>query len=389
MYNLFPIGVEFPLTSLSTIQGIHMTCLRRVNAMDAVRVVLNVRPTDVNKYVTAGSPMRITWGSGDKSDEFIGYVHSYRPISDGYAQNTLILGVSAAYPMFTESGRTFYRVGIHNVAEEIGDDYRFQVDTDPHPLMHEQILQGDDSDWDLLQRLGDEWGYSLHMRGVNLIFRNTIALLEERYKEADYDFTQLGVWSGKSSSLISFQPSFTAVGKSPLTRLSLSTLGPTGATSNFKEENIEGMFVEQASRQVSGEKEEELLKDVKLGKLRFVFTAKAVFQAPFGKYPLDVYRIDHEEMKMTWAILSVKHVVTGGNYTAEMVLGSDGENRAPKLPRKVLDVPSILDRKNKSLPAEPFILNSLPYFAGTGANAVIGEQRWKARVLRVPQKGQK
>jgi len=153
MFRLVPIKITFPLTPLASVDVDTLTVLSKVNYMDAARLHIRMDYEEIQRYVTAGSPLWIRWGKGRRSDLFDGYVHSFRPKSDGYVRSTEIIAVSTAYPMFNESGRTFYDAGIHNVAQEIGDKYRFQVETDPHPVIQSQILQKTDSDWSLLARL--------------------------------------------------------------------------------------------------------------------------------------------------------------------------------------------------------------------------------------------
>ncbi len=143
MFRLFPIKVSFPMTRTTEKDVSALTVLRHEYRMDTARLVLNVDYNELNEYVSAGSPLKIRWGSGLRFDEFVGYVHSFRPETDGVTKRTEILAISAAYPMFNETGRTYTDVGIHNVAQQIGDDYRFQVETDHHPYIHEQILQKD------------------------------------------------------------------------------------------------------------------------------------------------------------------------------------------------------------------------------------------------------
>jgi hypothetical protein len=384
--SLYPIAAEFPMTPLGSVEVYSLICLRRVGAMDTARIVVNLRPDDVNPYVTAGSPLRIVWEGDNAEDEFIGYVHSFRPVSDGYSQRVVVIAISAAYPMFNESGRTFYRVGIHNVAEEIGDDNRFQVETDPHPLMQEQVLQGDASDWGLLKRLADEWGYVLMMDGVTLIFRPLKDVLQENYRTALRERTQTMVAQGRGSGLIEFKPSFSAASKVPITMTTGQGVQPVTTKSIYWDQGEStGIFQEQAAtRSIVSELEGELVSTSQEARRRFPFSAKAIMQTPAGRKPLDVYQIEHEGRRMTWAIQSVKHIVTGSNYLGEMVLGSDGEDYVGAQALGRTDISVLLRRNRRAIRPEPVIIDTRPYYVGTGANAVVKDQRWKALVMRTP-----
>jgi hypothetical protein len=376
------------MTELTYVEGISLICLRRTNAMDVARLVLNLNSNDVEGVVAAGSPIKIVWASGGEHDEFVGYVHSYRPSTNGYSQKIVVIAVSAAYPMFTERGRTFYRVGIHNIAEEIADDYRFQIETDPHPLMQEQVLQGDDSDWSMLARLADEWGYTVMLDGVTLIFRPQQDIMLDNYRQSEREYTKTTVSQKTRSSLVEFKPSYTATGSDPISVQSGLGVEPVTVRAMLWQDGTptEGMFSERSiSRNITSELEGEAVVAAKEAQGRFPFTASAIFQAPINKKPWDIYQISHQGDTKTWAVQSVKHVVNGHNYFGEMVLGSDGENyRTKERTGKKLDVPALIRRSQRARRPEPVIIDSRPYYEGVGASAVKHDQRWKASLLTVP-----
>ncbi len=201
--------------------------LRHEYQMDVARVILNVSYDDMNQYVGAGSPLIIRWGSHLRFDEFVGYVHSFRPQIEEITKRTEIIAISAAYPMFNESGKTYTNVGIHNVAQEIGNDYRFQVETDPHPFIHDQILQKSDSDWELLARLAEQWGYvapdGRHHLGLPSdegCAGGELPVLLLRQDEPHGD----GI--DPLANIISFEESYSATGKDPLTETGLLGVDP-------------------------------------------------------------------------------------------------------------------------------------------------------------------
>jgi hypothetical protein len=383
VYSLFPIKVDFPFTPLDEVEAFSVTCLRRIGFMDTARLVLNIKPEDVNPYVTAGSPIHIVWEGDGATDSFVGYVHSFRPISEGYYRRTLILAVSAAYPMYTETGRSFYRIGIHNIAEEVGDDYRFQVETDPHPLLQEQVLQQDDSDWAFLKRLADDWGYVLVFDGVTLIFRPLHTIIEENNRLAESEQVLFGL-SPTGSNILSFTPTFTAAGDSPLAiNVGRGVEPVTSQTIDWKQAG-KGVFKQITTRSVTSELEGEMVATAKEAQTRFPFTAKANILYPARKKPLDAYRIAYEGQIITWTIHAVKHIVTGSNYVGEMILGSDGVDRSQDAQSGQLDISYLLKRNRRATRPNPVIIKTQPYYVGTGASAVVDDQRWKAQVKHSP-----
>lgn len=388
MLSLYPIYVSFPLTPLDRVEGLNMICLKRVNAMDTARISLNLLPEEAKKYITPGSPIKFYWESNGVRDEFVGYVHSFRPQVFGYQNKTVVVAISAGYPLFNQTGRTFYRVGIHNVAEEIADDHRFQLDVDRHPLMQEQILQGQDSDWSLLARLAKEWGYVLMLDGVTLSFRRLDELVQDNTVNAEQEATEQIMFRGRGSGIISFEPSFSAVSSSPVTSTVGSGIGAVEANPFQWQTKIpsQGLFQETVTRAVQSELEGELAAYASQMEGLFPFRATATMLAPIGKKPLDIYFIDHEGRRLVWAIQSVKHIVNGPSYVGEMILGSDGvvvKKRAPK--EKRIDVAALLRRNRRSKLATPTIIDTRPYYLGAGASAIIHEQRWKADLIHVRQ----
>lgn len=388
MFRLFPIKVSFPMTGTTEKDVTTLTVLRHEYKMDTARLVLNVDYDELNQYVTAGSPLRIRWGSGLRFDEFIGYVHSFRPETDGITKSTEIVAISAAYPMFNESGRTYTDVGIHNVAQQIGDDYRFQVETDPHPYVHEQILQKGDSDWQLLTRLAEQWGYIVLMDGVTLIFRPLRDVLEENYRFSTTARTSLGSSIDPRVNILSFRESYSATGKSPLTGTGFYGVNPIDVKTVAQKDVSAGedaVFEEiDVERSITSNLEGELKTNSVRASGAFPFEALATLRAPYRRKPFDCYRIYNDGATKTWVVRSIKHIVTGGEYIAEAILGSDGEDHSEKSRDHQLDINTLLKQNRRAKRPIPTIINSRPYYVGAGASAVVPDQRWKALVMTVP-----
>jgi hypothetical protein len=375
--------VEFPLTPLKEVEGVSLICLRKVGAMDTVRIILNSRPEVLNPYVSAGSPFRIKWYAKGELDEFVGYIHSFRPHSDGYQQKSLIIGISAAYPMFNEPGRTYQRYTIDNVVREVCDEYRFQLEIEPHSIVQEQILQQDGSDWSMLQRLAQQWGYTMFLDRVTMVFRPLHKVLEDNYRLAEKENTS-SILSDRTSGLIEFKPSFSALNKVPHSKSIGEGVDPIDVTRIrwIQPTEEEPMFQEVSTQYaVESQEEGESIAVGAAARSRFPYTADACIQSPIGKKPLDVYQIDHEGERMTWAVQSVRHIVTGANYIGEAVLGSDGKDYVSDSSRKGTDVSALMRMSRASTRSDPILINTKPYFSGSGANVVVKDQRWKAKVV--------
>jgi hypothetical protein len=359
-------------------EGRKLVCLRRVGAMDVARITISADADEIRPYIAAGSPIKITWAGAGRKDAFYGYVHTFNPISIGYLHRTVILAVSAAYPMFNEAQRTFYQAGIHNVAEEIADDHGFQLETDPHSLTMDQILQQDDSDWRFLGRLVDQWGYVLMQDGVTLVFRPLLDVVDERARMAEDERTQLSV-SPNGSNFLTFEPSFSAVGD-----VAVTTTYSQGtryvATEIPRQETRTGIFEQViTSRSITTDLESEAVAVANEVKQRFPFVAKARVMFPTGKKPLDCYRITHDGARMVWAVQQVKHVVTGDAYVGEMVLGSDGTD-ADRISRG-MDIQAMCRKRSSNSRPRPVIRDFRQYFKGTKGDVLVKDQRWRAPIL--------
>lgn len=385
MLSLYPIKVGFPLTPLTDVEGLSLKCLRKVGAMETASLVINLRPEDGNPYLAAGSPIVVRWYSQGQTDEFVGYIHSFKPVSEGYRQRTLIVAVSAAYPMYDERHRSFQNVAIDNVVNTITDDYRFQLISEPHPLIQAQILQQDDSDWSLIQRLADQWGYIFLFEGVTVIFRPLQRVLEENYRRATKEHTESSL-SDRPSNILSFKPSFSAVGKVPAAGAIGGGVDPiTMKRIEWTEPGTDHFFQQfDASHSVQVELEGELIAEARDAKKRFPYSADMKIQSPIGKRPGDIYQIAHEDMRMTWMVRSVKHVVTGNDYWGEMELGTDGRDYVTDAKNRGLDVSSLIRTNQAVSRSTPIIMSSRPYMSGAGANVAVTDQRWRAEILNIP-----
>lgn len=387
MSRLFPIRISFPLTDLQSVDVSELVVLRHEYQMDTARITLNVSYDEINKSVGAGSPLFVRWGSPLKFDEFLGYVHSFRPRTDEMSKTTEIVAVSAAYPMVNESGKTYTNVGIHNVAQEIGNDYRFQVETEPHPYVHDQILQRGDSDWELLARLGDQWGYVLLMDGVTLVFRPLKEVLEENYRYSFHARTNSMGSMDPLANVLSFEESYSATGRDPLTGTGLYGVDPIDVNiiSQRDVTPVDGIFEEiDANRSVTSSLEGELKVAGITTSRQFPYEARATFRAAYRRKPFDAYRIWNDGKYKTWVIRSVRHIVTGGDYLSDMVLGSDGLDHSERSKESQLDINTLLKQNRRAKRPIPMLINNRPYYVGAGASIVVPDQRWKARVMTVP-----
>lgn len=387
MSRLFPIRISFPLTDLQSVDVSELVVLRHEYQMDTARITLNVSYDEINKSVGAGSPLFVRWGSPLKFDEFLGYVHSFRPRTDEMSKTTEIVAVSAAYPMVNESGKTYTNVGIHNVAQEIGNDYRFQVETEPHPYVHDQILQRGDSDWELLARLGDQWGYVLLMDGVTLVFRPLKEVLEENYRYSFHARTNSMGSMDPLANVLSFEESYSATGRDPLTGTGLYGVDPidVNVISQRDVTPVDGIFEEiDANRSVTSSLEGELKVAGITTSRQFPYEARATFRAAYRRKPFDAYRIWNDGKYKTWVIRSVRHIVTGGDYLSDMVLGSDGLDHSERSKDSQLDINTLLKQNRRAKRPIPMLINNRPYYVGAGASIVVPDQRWKARVMTVP-----
>lgn len=387
MSRLFPAKISFPLTSVQQADVTNLVVLRHEYQMDTARISLDVSYDEINKFVGAGSPLHVRWGSPLRFDEFIGYVHSFRPQTSEMSKKTEIIAISAAYPMVNESGKTYTSVGIHNVAQEIGNDYRLQVETDPHPYVHDQILQRGDSDWELLARLGQQWGYILLVDGVTLVFRPLRDVLEENYRYSFHAKTNSMGALDPFANVLSFEESYSATGRDPLTGTGLYGVDPIDVRVIDRRDvvPVEGVFEEiDANRSVTSNLEGELRVSGITMDRQFPYEARATFRAAFRKKPFDVYRIRNDSKYKTWVVRSVRHIVSGGDYLSEMVLGSDGLDHSERSKDSQLDINTLLKQNRRAKRPKPMIVNNKPYFVGAGASVVVPDQRWKAQVMTVP-----
>jgi hypothetical protein len=222
--------------------------------------------------------------------------------------------------------------------------------------------------------------------GVTLICRPLKDLLEENYRFSTLAQTHVVGSADRRANLLSFEESYSATGKQPMTATSFQGVNPVDVATISQAETVSGAAFQEidTNKAVTSNLEGELKVGAVLADNSFPFSAKALVRAPWKTKPFDAWRITNAGETKTWVVRSVRHVVSGNDYQGEIEFGSDGLDHSTKTREDQLDVVTLLKKNKRAKRPRPVIINSRPYFVGVGASAVVSDQRWKARVMTVP-----
>lgn len=137
--------------------------------------VSGVPPRAITEYY--GRPVLVKFSTGGNfSEEFYGYVEDVRPESfTGFGlmnkspfQSAKIVCMGTSYVMRGTTSNTWNGYRLSDIAKELASKYSFSLDAPSDNLVHDAILQTNESDWNFITRYSSLLGYSVNVHGTHM-----------------------------------------------------------------------------------------------------------------------------------------------------------------------------------------------------------------------------
>jgi hypothetical protein len=317
------------------------------NKHDALKIlVTGINPRRVIEFLN--TPVDVKWSHNDLSHRFVGYITHIDP--EHQARQGLVRGsplqistvycLGASFDMKQKRNNVWDDVTLDVVVREIAQRYRYSVATPRDDFVFHRIVQGGESDWELLSRLCSQLGYSLTIHGTHIhIF--------DRYKalSRDTSLTSLTVPGRRSGAIqpgqiMSFNASLGYltpegnVNEETLSvldnqgKINVLTSGKPGGTLGKK---LPGLFTDELSHtslSVSDARRE--LQNRQRSK--YPFTAHVEATGTIGVVPgglVDVQDFD-SQFDGLWYVTDVSHVLTRDKYYTDLSIIKDSLNGTPR-----------------------------------------------------------
>lgn len=155
--------------------------------------------------VAPGSPVKVKFMGVNNSKNFYGYVHHIEP-DRSPGKNFATVTVMGASYVFKETSQTVYlNTTADQVVKKLATKHGFVCYAEPHPRVYPQISQSGHSDWELINRLAKQCGYTVRAENTELYFQ---PILQDytTYRSSAPTFTMRSAQSIDGSTLYSFKP---------------------------------------------------------------------------------------------------------------------------------------------------------------------------------------
>lgn len=165
-------------------------------------------------FIQSDDPVIFNWGDGNHSAQFIGFIHTIEKVTTLNNVYTRIRCINNS-SKFKRSGKKVYKnMTANQIVESIARYHGFHPKTSFHPLIHKNLVQSGNSDWQTLKHLSMITGYALRANNTSMIFKKKDQLIQETFKTMPV-FTH---FMNAPKGLISHQTllSFTALDSTPM-----------------------------------------------------------------------------------------------------------------------------------------------------------------------------
>lgn len=139
---------------------------------DMARVTVD-RDLNLRTRFMAGQPIRVNYGRvREAQGSFVGYIHHVEPTGNETDRPRLqtIVALGASMRMKQQRMRTWEEVRASTVVRQIFTDHRLNSLSGITTRVHEQVLQSNESDWELAVRLSKEEGRTFYVRNTTGYF---------------------------------------------------------------------------------------------------------------------------------------------------------------------------------------------------------------------------
>ena len=155
--------------------------------------------------ITASTPVEVVFKGVGTKKSFYGYVHhieAQRTPGKNFATVTVI---GASYVFKTQSQDVYLNTTADQVVKKLATKHKFVCHAEPHPRVYPQISQAGHSDWELINRLAKQCGYTVRAENTELYFQ---PMLQDyaTYRESAPLFTMREAQNIAGTEIYSFTP---------------------------------------------------------------------------------------------------------------------------------------------------------------------------------------
>jgi phage protein D len=357
MFNY--LSLEFP-SSQTPPQRVHSFVLHQDRYAHEF-ATLNLRDWDVQySNVKPGDPVKCALRGVDGSREFVGYIHSIRPVITPKTKTTEIDIIGASYVLKQPHQRVFQNVTADKVVQQIASANNFALDFDTHPRVYSQLVQPGISDFQFLSRLAQQCGYTFWVENTTIHFKGLLKDFND-YKSTAQNFVMRQSGDPKGHSIYSFnltlgesikyfdaQKSAVQVGGVDVTsgKSSIVTnqIRPTSINTKFTTE-----FFDNYKTDIVAPSASDVVYEAKAAdeRNRFAYRAQIeVIGTPNISPDQPIYLTGlGPDYSGYWVVLATQHhiVETAQNvfkYTTKLQIGSDSLGSANKLSPNYIEAPN-------------------------------------------------
>lgn len=169
-------------------------------------VEITFRDWDIDyDVVDPGSPVEIVFQSNGSIKNFYGYVHHVEPNKTPGTNFTTVTLIGASYVMKETRQKVYLNTTADQVVKKIANKHGFAFFSEPSERVYPQISQSGQSDWQLINRLAKQIGYTVRAENTELYFQPILHDYTE-YRESAPVFVMRSAQSIFGSTLYSFNP---------------------------------------------------------------------------------------------------------------------------------------------------------------------------------------
>lgn len=362
MRSSISVWAYFPLTSLTPLDVYKFELLRQPLSMEVLRLTTLTYNEKMLAELGAGSPIRMRWGRGRKTQEFHGYIHSLRPIAEETARRIEIVAMGPPMAMLTKSNRVCPQTTASHVAARLLDDYRLTGVVVPTMEILD-FEQGDRTDWEFLLDLARKNEYVVTQTGVVVDFQPLRQMWMRRTRR-QIPASTFGGAITPGGNLVTFEQDLSNA--YPAYEYGVDT--SMGFLSFARSDTDESLPTDTAFR--------EMFPTHAVGTMLGLHMTK----------PMDVFVISHDKDELTWTALKIRYEYSPDGYRTIIDFGGNGTRIKPKISGKALDIPEEMkaQQARHTRTARPALANIRPIYTGKTKNPDTVPARWVAPVVAPP-----
>lgn len=186
--NLVDFEVSFPKAPDLDVLLIGAELYQVGNDHDMLVLHFKGRPDPKQNAILSKDPVVFKFRSQKLKSTWYGYVSYIDQPNTVIGGNTDIVCIGPSFFLKETSQKIYKNVTADQVVSRIATKYRLQAVTQRHPRVKSSMVQGGQSDWQLLRRLAKVTGFALRCENTSLLFVSKDKIYKDKKNSAPYFF---------------------------------------------------------------------------------------------------------------------------------------------------------------------------------------------------------